>query len=142
MVRPRKIKHVGFEPGVTYFKPRAVPLRELEEVELNVDELEALRLSNIEKLSQAEAAGLMKVHQSTFQRTLARAREKVTDALVNGKAIKIHGGVYKMRGRRGLGGPGGYCVCPDCGAKKEHVRGVPCINTKCPDCGRTMVREQ
>ncbi|NQU79034.1 DUF134 domain-containing protein [Candidatus Woesearchaeota archaeon] len=108
MVRPRKIKLVGFEPGVTYFKPRAVPLKDIEEVEVTVDELETLRLVNLKKLSQADAAAKMQVHQSTFQRTLTRAREKITDALVNGKAIKIHGGEYKMPGGDGTGpiGPG------------------------------------
>lgn len=108
MVRPRKIKLVEFEPDVTYFKPRAVPLKDLEEVSLTLDELETLRLSNLEKLSQLDAAAKMQVHQSTFQRTLARAREKITDALVNGKAIKIRGGEYKMPGRDGTGpmGPG------------------------------------
>ncbi len=89
MPRPRKPKFVNFEPGVTYFKPRAVPLSTLEEVELSLEELEALRLSNLEKLKQTEAAKKMKIHQSTFQRTLTRAREKITDALVNGKAIQI-----------------------------------------------------
>lgn len=95
------MKKVGFEPEVTYFKPRGVPLRELEEVELTIDELETLRLANAEKLNQTEAAEKMDIHQSTFQRTITRAREKITDALINGKAIKIHGGEYKMpRGDR------------------------------------------
>lgn len=96
MVRPKKVRTVNFQPDVTYFKPRAVPLSQLQEVELTVDELETLRLSNIEKLSQADAAEKMRIHQSTFQRTLAKAREKVTDALVNGKAIKIYGGEYQI----------------------------------------------
>ncbi len=103
MVRPRKIRLVNFQPGVTYFKPRAVLLRQLGEVELTFDELETMRLSNIEKLSQADAATRMNIHQSTFQRTLTRAREKVTDALVNGKAIKIQGGEYTMPGGDGTG---------------------------------------
>ena len=61
MVRPRKIKWVNFEPDVTYFKPRAVPLNQLEEVELTLDELETLRLSNLKKLSQEDAAKKMKI---------------------------------------------------------------------------------
>ena len=51
MARPRKIKIVDFEPSITYFKPRAVPLNQLDEVELTLDELETLRLSSLEKLS-------------------------------------------------------------------------------------------
>lgn len=159
MARPRKIKLVNFEPDVTYFKPRAVPLRQLQEVELTIDELETLRLSNIHKFSQAEAAARMRIHQSTFHRTLARANATISDALVNGKAIKIHGGDYKMprgdgTGPRGLGrgfgrgrmggpfsaGPGGACVCPACGYEKSHARGQPCNRTKCPKCGTLMTR--
>ena len=109
MVRPRKRRFVNFEPAVNYFKPRGVPLIALNESELTVDELESMRLSYLEKLSQADAADKMEVHQSTFQRTLTSAREKITDALVNGKAIKIKGGVYRMPGGDGTGplGPGG-----------------------------------
>ncbi|MFP4656489.1 MAG: DUF134 domain-containing protein [Candidatus Woesearchaeota archaeon] len=98
LVRPRKIKIVNFEPCVTYFKPHGVPLDQLEETELTIDELETLRLLNIEKMSQSDAATKMRIHQSTFQRTLARATAKVTDSLVNGKAIKIQGGEYEMPG--------------------------------------------
>lgn len=120
MVRPRKWKRVGFKPEVTYFKPKAVALKDLEEVTLTFEELETLRLVNKEKLSQGEAADLMGIHQSTFQRTLTKAREKVTDALVDGKAIKIEGGNFKMPNKdktgpegkgpktgRGLGNCGG-----------------------------------
>ena len=72
MVRPRKLKIINFEPGVTYFKPRAVPMNQLQEVELTFDELETLRLSNLEKLNQIDAAKKMDVHQSTFQRRSVR----------------------------------------------------------------------
>src|SRR3989339_1065009 len=157
MARPRKLKAVHFEPGVTYFKPRAVSLHKLEEVDLTIDELETLRLSNLEKLSQSDAADKMHIRQSTFQRTLARARDKVTDALVNGKAIKIHGGDYIMpkgdgtgpmeqgsrRGRAGsqfAAGPGGVCICTACNYETAHVRGQPCNQRKCPTCGSPMTK--
>ena len=83
-------------PDVTYFKPAGIRLRDLKETELTFDELESVRLSDVEKLSQLEAAEKMQIHQSTFQRNLARAREKIANALVNGQAIKINGGKYKM----------------------------------------------
>lgn len=150
MPRPKKIRFIEFEPEITYFKPRAVPLNELKEVELTIDELEALRLANIKRLSQAQAAKKMKIHQSTFQRTLSKACKKVTDALVNGKAIKIIRGDSKMPGRdrtgprnqgmgRGYGGPA-KCKCPKCGKEIAHVRGQPCIKQKCPKCGSMMIR--
>jgi len=48
------------------------------------------------------------------------------------------------RGRRGgskAAGPDGYCVCPKCGHKVEHIAGQPCYDQKCPKCGTQMVRE-
>ncbi|NOQ56412.1 MAG: DUF134 domain-containing protein [Nanohaloarchaea archaeon] len=165
MVRPRKIRSVDFEPEVTYFKPQAVPLSQIEEVELTFDELETLRLSHLKRLGQTDAATMMGVHQSTFQRTLARAREKITDALVNGKAIKIQGGDYKMPNRDGTGpmgqgvglgqgrgrgrmndsfstGLGSICRCPKCGYEQPHIRGQPCNRIRCPECNGLMTRKE
>ena len=78
-----------FDPKVTYFKPRAVPLSMLKEVNLGVDELEVLRLCDLKGLSQAKAAKKMRISQSTLGRILASARKKVAEALIKGKAIKI-----------------------------------------------------
>ncbi len=89
MTRPIKPRRVLFNPNVVYFKPRAVPLSMLDEVDLNIDELEALRLCDFKNLDQAEAAKKMKISQSTLQRTLTSARQKIAEALIEGKAIKI-----------------------------------------------------
>lgn len=89
MVRPLKQRIIKFDPNVTYFKPRAMPLSELEEVDLDIDELEALRLCDLKDLDQIEAAKKMKISQSTLQRILSSARKKVAEALIEGKAIKI-----------------------------------------------------
>ena len=78
-----------FSPNITYFKPRAVPLSILEEVDLGVDELEALRLCDLKTLSQAKAAEKMGISQSTLGRILTSARKKIAEALIKGKAIKI-----------------------------------------------------
>jgi uncharacterized protein len=88
-MRPRKFRHIRFQPGVRFFKPQGIPMRELEIVELTDEELESLRLKNIEGLEQTEAAKKMKTSQSTYQRILASAYKKITEALVKGKAIKI-----------------------------------------------------
>ncbi|MCD6429285.1 DUF134 domain-containing protein [bacterium] len=87
--RPIKPRRVSFDPNVTYFKPRAIPLSMLEEIDLKVDELEALRLCDLENLEQKEAAKKMKISQSTLSRILRSARKKIAKALIEGKAIKI-----------------------------------------------------
>lgn len=90
MSRPRLCRRIGFDPKVRYFKPQGIPLRFLEEVELTIEEMEAVRLKNIEGLEQTEAARKMKTSQSTFQRILVSAYGKIAEALVKGKAIKIN----------------------------------------------------
>ena len=89
MTRPIKQRKILFDPNVTYFKPRAVPLFDLKSVELRADELEALRFCDFKSLNQAKAAKLMKISRSTLQRILTSARRKIAEALVEGKAIEI-----------------------------------------------------
>lgn len=89
MPRPRLSRHIEFDPNITYFKPRGVPMRELEVVELTIEEAEAYRLRHLSKLDQKEAAEKMKTSASTYQRILYSAYAKIADALINGKAIKI-----------------------------------------------------
>jgi len=89
MTRPRSCKIIDFNPRVKYFKPQGIPMKRLEVVYLIIEEMEALRLKNIEKLDQIEIAKKMKTSQSTIQRLLSSAYEKITDALINGKAIRI-----------------------------------------------------
>ena len=87
--RPRSIKYLHFDPKVRYFKPRGVPLSVLEEVVLSKEEIEALRLKNLEGLDQIECAKKMRTSQSTFQRILSLAYKKLSEAIVEGKAVKI-----------------------------------------------------
>ena len=89
MPRPKKPRCLRFRPNVYYFKPRGIPLRFLNEVLLLPEELEALKLHEVDKLEQKVAAKKMKVSQSTFQRILASAYRKASEALVKGKAIRI-----------------------------------------------------
>ncbi len=96
MVRPKKCRMVYAEPGVTYFKPRAIPLVDLKEVELTVEEFESVRLKDLQGLEQDKAAKKMGISQSTFHRLIISARKKIAEALVKGKAIKIHGGDYAL----------------------------------------------
>lgn len=87
--RPRLCRKVKFNPRVKYFKPRGVPLSRLKEITLTKEELEALRLKNIENLNQEACAKKMNTSQSTFQRILSAAYQKVSQAVVEGQAIKI-----------------------------------------------------
>jgi len=89
MVRPRLCRQIGAHPKAYYFKPRGIPLRHLEEISISNEELEALRLNDYLELNQKESAKKMATSQSTFQRILASARKKVTEALVKGKALRI-----------------------------------------------------
>jgi len=96
MPRPRRCRRIWFEPNVTYFKPAGVRMTDLEESILTVDEFEAIRLKDLEGLNEINAARKMNISQPTFNRLLSSARKKIADAIVNGKAIKIFGGTYKL----------------------------------------------
>jgi predicted DNA-binding protein (UPF0251 family) len=99
MPRPVKRRRVGWEPNITYFKPAGVRMMDLEEVCLNLEEFEAIRLSDFEKLSQKKASEKMQVSQPTFSRILESARRKIADFLVSGKAIRVEGGIYEVKRR-------------------------------------------
>jgi Predicted DNA-binding proteins len=92
MARPKQNRQVSTAPKITYFKPRGIPLVGLEEVRLSVEELEALRLADLEALPCCEACRLMGVSRHTFGRVLNSARRAVAEALVVGKALRIEGG--------------------------------------------------
>jgi len=96
------------------FKPAGVPACSLEEVVLTVDELEALRLADLLGMYQEQAAEQMKVSRPTFGRIIESARRKVAETLVQGKALKIEGGVIQMAETRGF-------TCSDC----QHAWEVP-----------------
>jgi uncharacterized protein len=163
MPRPRICRRIFFNPHVTHFKPEGILLKDIKISILTHDELEAIRLIAFEKISQNKVAKEMRISQPTLSRLLTSARKKLADAIVNGKSIKIEGGDFKMvqskgrgvglgkgqgfgvglRGRMGgVGaGPGGKCVCPNCGYEELQIRGQPCLSKKCPKCGTKMVRE-
>jgi uncharacterized protein len=94
MPRPFKCRRVFGMPGSDYFKPRGIPLSDLQEIGLTIDEFEAIRLADLEGLYQENAAKKMNVSRQTFGNIVAAARKKIADAIVNGKALKIAGGTY------------------------------------------------
>jgi len=89
MGRPRLRRNINIDPKVKYFKPQGIPMSALEVVELNKEEVEALRLKNIKKLDQRSSAKEMHTSSATFQRILSSAYYKISLALSEGKAIRI-----------------------------------------------------
>ena len=100
MGRRQLWRKVSFIPPITYFKPAGIPLAGLDEVKLLVEEAEAIRLKDLEGLEQEECAQKMKISRTTFSRVLDSARQKIADALLSGKAIRIEGGNFEMAVRR------------------------------------------
>ncbi len=95
-MKPRKKRDVAYPPGIQYFKPQGIPLNYLVHVNLTIDEYEALRLADYEKLKHEEAAVKMNISRPTFTRLLESAHTKISDAIVNGKAIRIEGGDFRF----------------------------------------------
>lgn len=118
MPRPHCPRFVEQAIGSAVFKPAGVPLDELAVVEMTLDELEAVRLADLEGLYQEEAAARMGVSRATLGRIVESARHKIADALVNGRALRIEGGPVVARPRR---------RCPRCPRRAGAGR--------CPKCG-------
>ena len=128
MARPQKNRIVEHDPDVCYFKPRGVPLKFLEEVRLTIDEMEALRLADLNGLSHEDAGKRMGVSRATFGRIVQRARRQVAQALINGMAIRVAGGNYQLqRGPRQF-------RCGKCHHQwqEQDCSGRP---QRCPACG-------
>jgi len=91
--RPKKYRIVSFNPRISQFSPRGKPGRP-DEIELKMDELEAVRLADFKGLNQKEAAKSMRISQQTFSRIIKKAHKSIADGLANGKIIRIRGGSY------------------------------------------------
>ena len=137
MPRPRKPRCVREEPAYGFFNPQGIPLRELEVVSLSVEELEALRLADIEELYHEDAALRMEVSRPTFHRVLKEAHRKVATALVEGKALGIEGGDYILAGDTRI------FECVECGHTWDEPfgSGVRACEAVCPKCGGAVTRK-
>ena len=96
MARPVKLRYVAQLPGAGFFRPMGIPANVLQGVRLSVEEVEAIRLRDLEGLEQEECAERMHVSRPTFHRILESVRGKLADALINGKAIQIEGGNFSL----------------------------------------------
>lgn len=130
MVRPRLQRRVSGEFSATWFKPAGIPVRELETVCLTFDELEAVRLTDLEELYQADAALKMNVSRQTLGNIVKSAHKKIAEALIKGKAIKIEGGTVEYMRK--------LYYCPDC----ENTFPAEKEDDSCPDCQKPGVRKE
>lgn len=96
MARPHCPRRIARLPDAVYFKPAGIPLRELDERVLTLDEFEALRLADAEGMQHLEGARVMGISRQTFSRILARARRTVASCLATGMAVRIEGGPIEL----------------------------------------------
>ena len=89
MSRPLCPRRIGHRPPADYFKPAGIPMRDLYEIELAADEVEALRLADHQGLYREECAAEMEISRQTFDRIVRRARAKVAEALAGGHALRL-----------------------------------------------------
>ena len=144
--RPKRKRCVNYIPEITYFKPAGIPMRGLQQVVLGLDEVEALRLSDVELLDQESAAKKMDIARITYQRIIRSAHRKVANALIYGKSIQMKGGDIIMPNLDGTG-PQGQGPMTGRGAGRgigrgagkgqtAPVRGVGgSAECTCPSCG-------
>jgi len=97
MPRKKCKRHIAGTPSCTYYKPAGIPMNALSEVIIHLDEIEAIKLADLEKNYQEEAARKMNISRQTFGRIIESAHQKIADALINGKSIKIHGGNVELK---------------------------------------------
>lgn len=96
-MRPRKCRIIRSSPAARFFKPRGIPLCDLQIVALKDEEWEAIRLVDYERLDQETAAKNMGISRPTFSRVLTTARAAVAKALAEGGALQIGGGDFKLQ---------------------------------------------
>lgn len=126
MVRPKKNRIVAFNPEISFFKPRGIPMSELEEIRLTVDERESVRLADLMGMSYEDAGKQMGVSRATFGRIIQNTRKIIADALINGKAIHIEGGHYTLADEKSK------YMCNKC--KRQWEGRVASKPENCPTC--------
>jgi len=97
--RPKKVRFIQKMPKIIQFSPRGKPGRP-DEIELTLDQFEAIKLADYQGFEQKDGAKVMKLSRASFGRIVREARFKLSDALVNGKIIKIRMGNVQVGVRR------------------------------------------
>jgi predicted DNA-binding protein (UPF0251 family) len=124
MARPEKKRKISCNPVSYYFKPRGISLADLVEIELAQDELEAIKLADLNGLFQEDAAVKMLVSRATFGRIIIRAHQKIADAIINGKVIRISENLPQSTKDKSKQ------ICSDCGSRSV----VGLRKNKCKRC--------
>lgn len=141
MPRPPKERVVSQLPPVTEYKPAGVPMCELEEMVLTVEEMEAVRLADVEGLEQAEAAASMDVSAATFNRILSSAHRKIGTALWRGQALRVEGGTFRVAPHRRC--QYRHFRCLTCGHEWDEPHGTGrARDMYCPVCHASSVKRQ
>jgi predicted DNA-binding protein (UPF0251 family) len=124
MSRPQDNRMVLEPPLFSAFKPLGITGKDLEQIQLALDEFEAFRLADYNGLSHAEAADEMGISRSTFSRLIEKARKKIADFIIQGKLLTIEGGSVHFRNN--------IIRCQSCG----HMFKINISNTisECPTC--------
>lgn len=133
MTRPCHRRRIARAPDITCFKPAGVPVRQLPEIPLQLDELESIRLADFLGLHQEDAAERMGVSRATFGRIVETARQKVARFLIEGGALMVKGGAISLSGARPFS-------CQRC----QHRWDEPASGERpsaCPACGGPDVRD-
>ena len=130
MPRPPKPRNVNGHPAVAVFKPAGMRKCDLREVVLTLDEFEAVRLADFEGLYQDDAAASMGVSRQTFGNIIVEAHRKISDCLVNGKALRIEGGLVTINGK--------IFECGGCSRRWPEPRGTGKPEA-CPACGSNEI---
>jgi len=135
LARPTKWRKIENIPTVPYFIPSDKDIPEFDKNVLKLEELEAIRLKDLEGMEQEECAANMEISRPTFQRILISAREKIADSLINGKSILIEGGNFTLN------------ICPvkcsNCDKEwmesYENLEAIKSGEYTCPNCGSHQV---
>lgn len=136
MPKPKKNRFVQQPPAVAFFKPQGIPLFQLDQVVLDVDEFEAIRLVDYEGLHLEDAARQLNVSRATCARIIDSAHHKIGNALTHGHAIRIEGGSFVLGKNR--------YHCRDCGGRWEIEIGAGTAAqgaVACPTCRSERVQD-
>jgi predicted DNA-binding protein (UPF0251 family) len=124
MARPQNDRIVHGPPLFTEFKPIGVSSKNLDMIQITLDEFEALRLADYLGLDHSEAADEMEISRSVFTRLIEKARGNIARLIVEGKMLTIEGGNVHFKNN--------ILKCNQCG----HMFKIPFSQkvSECPSC--------